>query len=221
MVLLSPFIRHRWRSHHHAAVVLCAGSVVLLAWWWTGLPSHDQRTLAATTAAPTIEPVGLTANAPQATDAADLSAAEIPMISTAVAVKSDPDPTPRGPANDEELRQQLLGSWADDFYGKRTFHFQADGTATMVLELDSVGQLLYGPQLTFFILWQLKDNVLSLKMTGGEPAGTAVSLAKLFGESSEQRVEHIGEAEMRLRSLDSNKLYVHRRVAESDSSKAP
>lgn len=112
-----------------------------------------------------------------------------------------------------ETKPSVIGYWRDDFYGKRIFHFRDDGTATMVIELDSVGQLLYGPKLTFFIEWKQEGDVLKLKMTGGEPKGTAVTVAKIFGESSEQRIERLEGDEMLLRSLDSNKLYTHRRVA--------
>lgn len=83
----------------------------------------------------------------------------------------------------------------------------------MTIELDRVGQLLYGPKLTFFIDWTLKDDVLTMKMTGGEPKQTATTVAKLFGETSEQRIERFSDEELTLRSLDSQKLYVHRRIA--------
>ncbi len=111
------------------------------------------------------------------------------------------------------LREQLLGSWEDEFYGHRIFTFRDDGTATMTLELDSVGKALYGPKLTFFIDWELKDDLLTLQMTGGEPAGTAVSLAKLFGDRSERRIERITHTELDMRSTDTRTLYHHRRVS--------
>jgi hypothetical protein len=111
------------------------------------------------------------------------------------------------------MAETIVGSWQDDFYGKRLFHFRPDGTATMTIELDRVGQLLYGPKLTFFIDWTLKDDVLTMKMTGGEPKQTATTVAKLFGETSEQRIERFSDEELTLRSLDSQKLYVHRRIA--------
>lgn len=130
-------------------------------------------------------------------------------------VERIPDPSPAGPVPEQPAvaKPSLIGFWRDDFYGKRIFQFREDGTATMVIELDAVGQLLYGPKLTFFIDWTLEEDVLKLKMTGGEPNGTAVTVAKIFGESSEQRIEGMEENELRLRSLDSKKLYTHRRVA--------
>jgi hypothetical protein len=112
----------------------------------------------------------------------------------------------------------LLGEWEDDFYGKRRLTFRPDGTAEMVLELDAVGRLIYGPQLKFFIEWQQVDDTLTLKMTGGEPRESTATLSKLFGESSEQRIESLTADELRLRSLDSRKLYIHRRPPPAEAS---
>lgn len=115
------------------------------------------------------------------------------------------------PATEPPAKPEIIGSWRDDFYGKRIFHFRDDGTATMTIELDAIGQAIYGPKLTFSIDWKLENDVLTLKMTGGKPK-SALAAAKLFGETSEQRVESLDASEMKLRSLDSNKLYTHRRV---------
>ena len=124
-----------------------------------------------------------------------------------------PDVQPAEVAEPEVASEKpsVLGFWRDEFYGKRVFQFREDGTGTMVIELDSIGKVIYGPQLKFFLDWSIDDGVLKMKMTGGEPA-SAFSAAKIFGESSEQRIENLGESEMRLRSLDSGKLYIHRRV---------
>ncbi len=114
---------------------------------------------------------------------------------------------------DPHEKPTIIGSWRDDFYGKRVFHFRDDGTATMTIELDAIGQAIYGSRLKFFIDWKQDGDILKLKMTRGEPP-SALAAAKLFGETSEQRIESIDEKEMKLRSLDSNKLYVHRRLSE-------
>lgn len=144
------------------------------------------------------------------------SPSELPLV-----LDSDaPSPPPQVTSDLDPVAVQkraLLGSWFDEFYGKRTFTFHDDGTAVMTLELDTLGALLYGPKLTFFIDWTLTNDVLTMKMTGGEPQGTATSVAKLFGETSEQRIESIAPDELHLRSLDSQKLYVHKRVAAASS----
>lgn len=94
----------------------------------------------------------------------------------ALGMSGSTTPAAQPPATDPSLAEVLIGSWQDDFYGKRIFHFRPDGTATMTIELDRVGQVLYGPKLTFFIDWTLKDDVLTMKMTGGDAAAAAVAV---------------------------------------------
>jgi hypothetical protein len=126
-------------------------------------------------------------------------------------IETPPERTPDPPAARFD-RCVVLGVWKDQFYGERTMTFRDDGTATMVLALDSVGQLLYGPQITFTLDWTLDADVLHLRMTGGEPKDSAESLSRFFGKTSEQRIEQATDTELQLRSLDSQKLYVHRRA---------
>lgn len=159
--------------------------------WWQAAQAPSRLTLAAI---------------PDST----ITSVETPTTSIPTA---DPAPLSAAEELNNQQRSQLLGRWEDQFYGRRVFEFHEDGTGTMELELDSVGKLLYGPKLRFFMAWELKDSVLTLKMTGGEPSDTAVTLAKLFGESSQQRIEAISGDELQLRSLDSQKLYTHRRLA--------
>lgn len=116
--------------------------------------------------------------------------------------------------NDTAAR--LIGRWEDHFYGHRIFDFAEGGKAEMVIKLDSVGALLYGPQLKFYIDWTLDGDVLTLKMTGGEPSDTAKTVSQIFGETSQQRIEAINDQEMKLRSLDSQKLYTHKRLSTSE-----
>lgn len=118
------------------------------------------------------------------------------------------------PSPEQSPVPSVVGAWEDNFYGKRRMTFQDDGTATMELELDPVSRLLYGPKLVFHIDWKQEDDRLVLQMNGGEPAEATKTLGKLFGETSEQTIESLTADEMRLRSRDSGKLYVHRRIAE-------
>lgn len=182
--------RSRLRPHHHLAALALAGLLITVVLNLPADPPVPAQTQAA--AIPTLDVTAISATS---TD------------SVTVPITPVSDQKPPG-----DLRSRLLGSWQDEFYGKRVFTFRDDGTAVMTLELDGVGKLMYGPKLTFFIKWTLQDDVLTMVMNGGEPAETAVTLAKLFGETSEQRIEALGEAEMQLRSLDSQKLYTHRRV---------
>jgi hypothetical protein len=121
-------------------------------------------------------------------------------------------PTTDGGSPTDVARSRLVGAWEDQFHGKRTFTFRDDGTADMDLELEPIGALLYGPKLRFYVQWSQTGDILTLTMAGGEPPDTTKTLAKLFGETSEQRIERLDDRELHLRSLDSQKLYIHKRV---------
>lgn len=109
-------------------------------------------------------------------------------------------------------RRLLLGEWTDHFYGKRVFNYRDDGSGTMTIELeDPVSRALYGDKLTFYFTWTLEGDVMHLEMTGGEPQPAADRLALLFGRTSDRRIEHLDAQELRVRSLDSQKLYIHHR----------
>jgi hypothetical protein len=180
----------RFAPHRRRGLVLLAVGVLLLTVLWRlAMPPVD--------ASVAIDESRLAAINPPLTAAESLVDPALP------AVETPPEPS-------------LLGVWEDEFYGKRRMTFHDDGTATMTLELDPVGQLLYGPRLLFHIAWEQTGDKLTLRMTGGEPAGSTATLSKLFGESSEQTIESLTADQMRLRSGDSGKLYVHRRVVEQE-----
>lgn len=200
--------RRSLRPHHHVAVVLLAGLLMIVL---INLPTAQ---------APhqTTEAAAILPGQPTAAAAAALVAES--EQSTLQPNAAPVDIATSNPRLSQDLRSRLLGSWEDNFYGKRVFTFHADGTAQMTLELDGVGKLMYGPKLTFYIQWSLTDDVLKMTMSGGEPQETTTTLAKLFGETSEQKIEQISDAALQLRSLDSQKLYQHVRVPITPISQA-
>lgn len=109
-------------------------------------------------------------------------------------------------------RRLLLGEWTDHFYGKKVFNYRDDGSGTMTIEPeDPVSRALFGEKLTFYFTWTLEGDVIHLAMTGGEPQPAADRLAQLFGRTSDRRIEYLDAQELRVRSLDSQKLYIHHR----------
>lgn len=190
--------RSRWPFKRRFSAWMLGGVIAALVVWGRFTPTAARNTQAA---------------APVDRSAATPREGSEPTAEPLLNLAADPAAAVQSPAAVVDWKSQLLGSWSDNFYGKRIFTFRDDGTAEMTIELDSVGKALYGPQLKFFIAWEVRDDILHMQMTGGEPAGSAVTLAKLFGEKSEQRIEKLEADEMLLRSLDSQKLYSHRRVA--------
>jgi hypothetical protein len=178
------------------AVVVC--SVAILAGWiWTQRPVagnaiRSQASKAHVTPATSTTP----------RDVAPTDGSEPPATL---------DNIPEVPSRNTIDFARVLGQWKDEFHGERTFTFRDDGTGIMHIKLDSISRLLYGDEVAFDFAWTLKGDELHMSMTCGEPKKTAESLSQLFGKTSEKRIEKLDEHEMHLRSLDSQKLYIHRR----------
>lgn len=101
--------------------------------------------------------------------------------------------TPPEPANQTEADNsavplqtnvdpaQLVGTWQDSFYGKRTLVLNPDGTAHMRLNLDFAGRLLYGKQVDFDMTWSLDKGAVTIEIVGGHPHRAAMTLMDTWG----------------------------------------
>jgi hypothetical protein len=124
-------------------------------------------------------------------------------------------------SQDELLGQKLVHSWRDKYYGERTMTFEPGGAGTMVILLDTAGRLLYGEKLVIQLEWFIKDGVLNMKFTSGEPKWAMATILQGWGAQHEQRIELLDETDLHLRSTDSGHLYKLRRVEESSANDAP
>ncbi len=149
----------------------------------------------------------------RSTDAAPVSVVVVPAATAAPAMPAEPFEVEHAPEDAE--RRRLLGSWRDQYYGERTMTFLADGAGTMIIKLDSVGQAIYGPQLLFDLAWTIRDGVLEMKFTGGEPKDSVATISKLWGDTHLQKIESLTESELQLRSTDSQNLYTLKRLPDS------
>lgn len=118
------------------------------------------------------------------------------------------------------LESLLVGAWRDNFHGVRTFEFLPEGQGTMRLELDYVGQLLYGKEVLFRFDWELEGRALKLSMTGGEPKGTAETLGKLFGSSFVYTLDTLDEQTLAMRS-GKGKVFRLKAVDDSAAESSP
>ena len=91
-----------------------------------------------------------------------------------------------GDDRDEELRQKAIGTWEDDYHGKRTMDLRADGTATMIVEPEGLGAALFAKKLTFDIQWKIEQGVMILKTLGGTPAKKIALVSKIYGDQAEE-----------------------------------
>jgi hypothetical protein len=188
------------RRHGLPAALACCGIAIAIGWIWISR---------ANTSAPVSSQASLTPQQP-AMPVMPPAVRSVESLIPSTSPDNVPDSSLATPPPPVDFAR-LLGQWTDEFYGERTLTFRDDGTGTMHLKLDPVSRLLYGDEVSFEFAWTLTGDDLHFIMTGGEPAQTAESLSRLFGKTSDKRIELLDEQVMHLRSLDSGKLYVHRR----------
>lgn len=91
--------------------------------------------------------------------------------------------------SDDEVKQLMLGSWEQDYYGRRVLTVREDGTATMQYYPAGVfRQKIYGEELTVEFDWTLADGVITLTSTGGSPAAKIQLATALYGKERVQPI---------------------------------
>ncbi len=105
------------------------------------------------------------------------------------------------PELDEQYRKLVVGTWQDDFKGRRTLTVRADGTATMVVEPDGLNAL-FAARLTFEEEWRIDGGQFRLKAIGGEPETRVNLILKTMGTETDQKILELTTD--RLLLLDSN-----------------
>ena len=114
--------------------------------------------------------------------------------------------------------KQLVGCWRDGFCGQRTLTLKPDGSATMLLELDFAGRLLYGKTLEFDLQWSLDGSTLSFEILTGRPIDAAKSAMKLWGEAFDYRLELVDNESLHGWASDDSILYKLRRIEALNAS---
>ena len=126
------------------------------------------------------------------------------------------------PADDEDarLRKLAIGTWGDEYKGKRTMHLLEDGTATMHVELSGFNAIL-GSKMRFDMLWAVKDGRLQKKTIGGEPSGRVNMILKMMGDSVDEPILELTEERMLLLDADGETKYHWRRAPGGTSETQP
>lgn len=117
-----------------------------------------------------------------------------------------------------DLEKSMLGTWEDDYKGHRILTLNADGTGTMVVELDGLAATLFAKTLTFREEWSVVDGKVTMRATGGDPAGKVGLVLSLHGDSSTQRIVEVDADTMILVEEPSETRFEWRRVRTSESS---
>lgn len=109
---------------------------------------------------------------------------------------------------------QLVGRWRDSFFGTRTLTLNADGTATMILDLDFAGRLLYGKRLEFDMKWSLENGVVSIDVLEGRPAAASKSATSTWGSRYEYLLDRIDGDAVEMRSSDGTMNHTLKRITD-------
>lgn len=115
------------------------------------------------------------------------------------------------PGPDEQYRELVVGTWQDDFKGRRTLTVRADGTATMVVEPDGLNSL-FAARLTFEEEWSIEGGQLKQKAIGGEPEARVSLILKTMGTESNQKILELTTDRMLLLDADEKTQYDWRRM---------
>ena len=113
---------------------------------------------------------------------------------------------------DRQSRRMVLGTWEDDYQGKRTMTLREDGAGTMIVELSGVKATLFAARLQFDLTWSLEGGRLRVRTTGGEPADKAALILQVMGDSVNHAIVELDDDRLVLRDDADKTTYHWRRV---------
>ena len=114
-------------------------------------------------------------------------------------------------SHDERFRRLVVGTWQDEYQGKRTRTLREDGTGTMVVELEGVKAVLFAPRLQFEMEWSITDGRLKKRTVGGEPAAQVQLILKTMGDRVDEPIVELTEDRLLLLDKDGQTKYDWRR----------
>lgn len=143
----------------------------------------------------------------------------LPPASARDSVAAVNSPLPTAGSAVDKARQQVIGTWQDEYQGKRTMTLNADGTGTMLVELKGATALLYASKLRFDMTWMLQDKKLIKKTVGGEPANKVNLILNTMGDTAEDTIVEVTAERLLLLDKDGKTQYDWRRIKTDEKSK--
>ncbi len=135
------------------------------------------------------------------TEAKAMPAAEKPMAKEKV----------RPLSRDEKYRQLVVGTWEDDYQGKRTMTLKEDGTGTMIVELSGMKAALFASRLEFNMVWSLENGRLKKRTISGKPELRVNMILKTMGDRVDEPILELTEKRLLLLDQDGVTRYDWRR----------
>jgi hypothetical protein len=201
--------RSRWtRATVLAPLLVCLSG--LTVWSLSGassspksrsVPAVETRNQSAASIAIPADSVIPVAVAPAATN-------NVPKPAAAPVPDNSAEPAPaKTKSGDAAHSRTILGEWQDEYRGKRHLTVRDDGTATMVVEPDALGKMLFADKLTFRIEWLIRDGRIVMKTVGGEPEGKTRLVTKIYGDRAEYQIRELTSDRMLLLDPDGKTEY--------------
>jgi hypothetical protein len=103
---------------------------------------------------------------------------------------------------DAEYRKLIVGTWGDDYQGRRTMTLRPDGTGIMVVELSGLKARVYASRLEFDMKWSIENGRLKKQTIGGRPSGKVNLILKMMGDRVDEPILELSKD--RLLLLDAN-----------------
>jgi hypothetical protein len=123
-----------------------------------------------------------------------------------------PEDAQKTSEQDKRLRRLVVGTWEDDYQGKRTMTLKQDGTGTLTVDLDGVKAALFASRLTFDMKWSVEKGRLKKRTTGGRPTGRVQMILKMMGDRVDEPILELTEKRLLLLDKDGKTKYDWRRV---------
>jgi hypothetical protein len=134
----------------------------------------------------------------------------------AAPLNPDPDVPPDRPVTgtdaESELPRLIVGTWQDDYQGRRTMTLRPDGTGTMVVELQGINAALFASRLTFHMEWSLQGRRLHKRTVGGEPAVKVRAVLAMMGDEVEEEVVELTTDRLLVKQTGSEQQFDWRRA---------
>jgi hypothetical protein len=116
------------------------------------------------------------------------------------------------PSADEQTAELILGTWQDDYQGRRTLTVRPDGTATMLIEFDGWKARMFTPRLRIETTWSIQEGRFNRQTVGGEPADKVEFVKKRVGDRASDKIVKVTAERMVLVDQDGETRYNWRRV---------
>ncbi len=126
---------------------------------------------------------------------------------------ADAQPAREEPAAKDPLRQ-LVGTWFQERFGRRTLTINSDGTASMIIEPSDVFAFAFGKRIEVQLAWEFDGERAKYRVTGGSPMEKLELAKKSWGDAWDEQVVDLTETSFVLVGSDGTR-YEWRRATES------